>query len=100
MIEDHTRGRFDGHRHASGEDRDHARPSARRGDRPRGEGGTRRRRRRLSIEARRLDLRLKNSWVEISQVRTLAVERSARRIGALSSDEVDHIVEGLFQLVG
>ena len=41
----------------------------------------------------------KPSWVKISQVRTLAVERLGRRIGNLSAEEVGHIVEGLFELV-
>ncbi len=42
----------------------------------------------------------KASWIKISQIRTLAVERLGRRIGALSADEVDRVVEGLFELVG
>jgi mRNA interferase MazF len=47
------------------------------------------------------NLRLpKASWVKISQIRTLSVERLGRRIGALSADEVDRVVEGLFELVG
>jgi mRNA interferase MazF len=47
------------------------------------------------------DLRLpKTSWVKITQIRTLSVERLGRRIGVLSADEVDRIVEGLFELVG
>jgi mRNA interferase MazF len=41
----------------------------------------------------------KNSWVKISQIRTLSVERLGRRIGSLSVGEVDQIVEGLFELV-
>jgi mRNA interferase MazF len=42
----------------------------------------------------------KNSWVKISQIRTLSVERLGRRIGALSTDEVERIVEGFFELIG
>ena len=42
----------------------------------------------------------KTSWVKISQIRTLSVERLGRRIGTLSGDEVDRIVEGLFELIG
>ena len=42
----------------------------------------------------------KTSWIKIRQIRTLAVERLGRRIGALSADEVDRVVEGLFELVG
>ncbi len=42
----------------------------------------------------------KPSWVKIGQVRTLSLERLGKRIGALDADEVDHVVEGLFELVG
>ena len=42
----------------------------------------------------------KTSWIKIGQIRTLSVERLGRRIGTLSSDEVDRVVEGLFELVG
>ena len=42
----------------------------------------------------------KPSWVKIGQVRTLSVERLGKRIGSLSVEEADHIVEGLFELVG
>jgi mRNA interferase MazF len=50
-----------------------------------------------AVEGLRL---LKTSWVKITQIRTLSVERLGRRIGVLSADEVDRIVEGLFELVG
>jgi mRNA interferase MazF len=43
---------------------------------------------------------VKISWVKISQIRTLSVERLGRRIGALNTDEVDRVVEGLFELIG
>ena len=42
----------------------------------------------------------KSSWIKISRIRTLSVERLGRRIGTLSTDEVDRVVEGLFELVG
>jgi mRNA interferase MazF len=42
----------------------------------------------------------KKSWVKISQIRTLSLERLERRIGTLSTEEVDRVVEGLFELVG
>jgi mRNA interferase MazF len=45
-------------------------------------------------------LRLPKTSLVISQIRTLSVERLGRRIGALSTDEVDRIIEGLFDLVG
>jgi mRNA interferase MazF len=44
--------------------------------------------------------RPKTSWVKISQIRTLSIERLGRRIGAVSADEVERVVEGLFELVG
>jgi mRNA interferase MazF len=50
-----------------------------------------------AVESLRLP---KTSWVKITQIRTLSVERLGRRIGVLSADEVDRIVEGLFELVG
>jgi mRNA interferase MazF len=42
----------------------------------------------------------KPSWVKVSQVRTLSVEHLGKKIGGLSAEEVGHIVEGLFELVG
>jgi len=43
---------------------------------------------------------LKTSWIKMSQIRTLSVDRLGRRIGTLSADEVDRVVEGLLELVG
>ena len=42
----------------------------------------------------------KPCWVKVGQVRTLSVERLGKRVGSLSAEEVGHIVEGLFELVG
>jgi len=42
----------------------------------------------------------KPSWVKISQVRTLSIERLGKRIGSVGAEEVSHIVDGLFELVG
>jgi len=42
----------------------------------------------------------KPSWVKVSQVRTLSIERLGKRIGSVSAEEVGHIVDGLFELVG
>jgi mRNA-degrading endonuclease toxin of MazEF toxin-antitoxin module len=38
--------------------------------------------------------------VEKGRIRTLSVDRLGRRIGSLGPDEVDRVVEGLFELVG
>ena len=42
----------------------------------------------------------KPSWVKMSQVRTLSVERLGKKMGSLSTEEIHRIVEGLFELVG
>jgi mRNA interferase MazF len=42
----------------------------------------------------------KPSCVKIGQVRTLSTERLGRRLGRVTTDDLDHIVEGLFELVG
>jgi mRNA interferase MazF len=41
----------------------------------------------------------KRSWVKISQVRTLSVERLSRKLGHLASEEVERIVEGLNEII-
>lgn len=42
----------------------------------------------------------KRSWVKISQIRTLAVERLGKKIGAVSADELEQIVEGFNEIIG
>lgn len=42
----------------------------------------------------------KQSWVKISQVRTLSTDRLGKRIARASEDEVAKVVEGLNELVG
>ena len=42
----------------------------------------------------------KKSWVKISQIRTLSVQRLGKRIARISSEELDRIVEGLGEIVG
>jgi len=41
----------------------------------------------------------KRSWVKISQVRTLSVERLGKRIGRISPEDLVRIVEGLNEIV-
>jgi mRNA interferase MazF len=53
----------------------------------------------LTLELAGLDLP-KPSWVKISQIRTLAVERIGRRIGRATPEQLAHVVEGLTELVG
>ena len=40
------------------------------------------------------------SWVKISQVRTLSVERLGKQVGMVSEGFLIQIVEGLFDLIG
>jgi mRNA interferase MazF len=42
----------------------------------------------------------KRSWVRISQVRTLSVERIGRRLARADAEEVDRVVEGLNEIIG
>ena len=42
----------------------------------------------------------KRSWVKISQVRTLAVERIGARLGRASPEEISQVVEGLNEIIG
>jgi mRNA interferase MazF len=42
----------------------------------------------------------KRSWVKISQIRTLSVERLSTKLGNLSADELTLILEGLNEVVG
>jgi mRNA interferase MazF len=42
----------------------------------------------------------KQSWVVISQIRTLAVERIGRKIGAASPEELAQVIDGLNEIVG
>jgi mRNA interferase MazF len=42
----------------------------------------------------------KRSWVKISQVRTLSVQRLGKKIGQISPEELDRLIEGLNEIVG
>lgn len=42
----------------------------------------------------------KRSWVRISQIRTLSVERIGRRLARASEEEIDRVVEGLNEIIG
>jgi mRNA interferase MazF len=47
------------------------------------------------------DLNLpKKSWVKISQIRTLSVERIGKKLGWISPEELEQIIEGLNEIVG
>jgi mRNA interferase MazF len=41
----------------------------------------------------------KRSWVKISQIRTLSVERLSNRLGAITPEALDDVIEGLNEIV-
>jgi mRNA interferase MazF len=51
----------------------------------------------LELQTKRLP---KKSWVKISQIRTLAVERIGKVIGRASPEEIAQVVEGLNEIIG
>ena len=42
----------------------------------------------------------KPSWVKVSQIRTLSVERLGRHLGRVSPEDLLRVVEGLNEIVG
>jgi len=50
----------------------------------------------LKLESAKLP---KPSWVKISQIRTLSTERLGKRLGRITEEELDQVIEGLFELV-
>ncbi len=42
----------------------------------------------------------KKSWVKISQIRTLAVERIGKKIGRASPEDLAQVLEGLNEIIG
>jgi mRNA interferase MazF len=42
----------------------------------------------------------KNSWVKISQIRTLSVKRLGAKLGRASADELEQVIEGLNEIIG
>jgi len=53
----------------------------------------------LTLEIASADLP-KQSWVKISQIRTLSVERLSNRLGSITPEELDEVIEGLNEIVG
>jgi mRNA interferase MazF len=52
----------------------------------------------LTMEIRSAGLP-KRSWVKISQIRTLSVERLSNRLGQVTPEELDEVIEGLNEIV-
>ena len=51
----------------------------------------------LELRSKRLP---KSSWVKISQIRTLSVERIGKALGRVSAEELSQAIEGLNEIVG
>ena len=51
----------------------------------------------LELQAAKLP---KRSWVKISQIRTLSVERIGAKLGRVSPEEISQVVEGLNEIIG
>lgn len=41
----------------------------------------------------------KRSWVKISQIRTLSIDRIGKKLGRLSPEEMNRVIEGLLEIV-
>jgi mRNA interferase MazF len=53
----------------------------------------------LTLELKNSDLP-KRSWVKISQIRTLSVERLGKKVGKVAHEELHQIIEGLNEIIG
>ncbi|MBX3330820.1 MAG: type II toxin-antitoxin system PemK/MazF family toxin [Nitrospira sp.] len=53
----------------------------------------------LTLELQSRDLP-KHSWVKISQIRTLAIERIGQRLGKVSLEELAQVIDGLTEIIG
>jgi len=53
----------------------------------------------LNLELAHSNLK-KKSWVKISQIRTLSVERLGPKIGKVTEEELNIIIEGLNDIIG
>ena len=40
------------------------------------------------------------AWVKISQIRTLSVKRLGKKLGRISVEELNQVVEGLSEIIG
>jgi len=50
----------------------------------------------LELSKTRLE---KTSWVKISQIRTLSIERIGNRLGVINQEEMDQVIEGLNEII-
>ena len=53
----------------------------------------------ITLELKTADLP-KRSWVKISQIRTLSVERIGKMVARAGTEELEQIIEGLNEIIG
>ena len=53
----------------------------------------------LTLESKAQGL-TKRSWIKISQIRTLSVDRIGKKMGQISNEELDQLLEGLNEIIG
>src|SRR5512139_796529 len=53
----------------------------------------------LTLESRAAGLR-KRSWIKISQIRALSVDRIGARLGRATEEEVARVIDGLNEILG
>ena len=53
----------------------------------------------LTLELESVNLQ-KRSWVKISQIRTLAIERIGNLLGRANAEELEKVIEGLNEIIG
>jgi len=53
----------------------------------------------LTLELKGLKLP-RRSWVKISQIRTLSVKRLGAKLGRVSTEELEQVIDGLNEIVG
>ena len=53
----------------------------------------------LALEIRSVTICPQRSWVKISQVRTLSTERLGTKLGRVTAEELDRLVDGLNEIV-
>jgi mRNA interferase MazF len=52
----------------------------------------------LTLELTKTKIK-KESWVKISQIKTLSVERIGERLGIITQEEMDQVIEGLNEII-
>lgn len=52
----------------------------------------------LTLQLKNVNLP-KQSWVKISQIRTLSVNRLGKKMGSVALEEIDTVIEGLLEII-